>query len=333
MRLPCRVTLVALVLLLAALVSLPLWPPVGPVWQGEASLEPCLSHEVHDPAAAAGEPLEDAWRAAEATDPGPAAEDAASGPDESAAEAEAPPDERGEPVPSYILYAVQAGDTLWDLAQANGLAVASLQYSNSMDSRTSLAIGQKLRLPTQPGLLHTVRTGDTLARLAERFKVNVDAIAAANGLASADPLPVGAVLLVPGGRAPQPAATASRGTARYIWPVRGRLTSPYGPRWGRFHHGIDVAVPTGTNIVAAGAGTVSYAGWRGGYGNTVIIAHGGGFQTLYAHASALLVKAGQPVTQGQAIARIGSTGQSTGPHLHFEVRVNGATRNPRAYLP
>lgn len=318
MHLPCKGTLLALILL-ASLVSLPLYPSVGPVWEGEERLEPYPSYELQDPAAAVWELLDDEWRAPMTADPGPAAAE--------------PAGEPAEPVPSFTVYEVQSGDTLWDLAQANGLDVASIQYSNGMGSRTSLAIGQKLRLPTQSGLLHTVRAGDTLAKLAEQFKVKVDAITAANELESADALSVGAVLLVPGGKAPQPAATASRGTARYIWPVRGRLTSPYGPRWGRFHHGIDIAAPNGTNIVAAGGGTVSFAGWRGGYGNTVIIDHGGGFQTLYAHASALLVKAGQRMTQGQAIARVGSTGQSTGPHLHFEVRVNGATRDPRAYLP
>ena len=118
-----------------------------------------------------------------------------------------------------------------------------------------------------------------------------------------------------------------------IWPVRGRVTSGFGARWGRQHAGLDIAAPTGTPIKAAKAGRVISAGWRGGYGLAVVIDHGAGLSTLYAHQSRLGSSGGQVVGQGDIIGFVGSTGRSTGPHTHFETRVNGAPRNPRPYLP
>ena len=120
------------------------------------------------------------------------------------------------------------------------------------------------------------------------------------------------------------------------WPLPGYtyISSGYGPRWGGFHSGIDITGGGvyGANIVAAESGTVILASTHWSYGNYVIIDHGGGYTTLYAHASSLLVSVGQQVSKGQAIARVGSTGQSTGPHLHFEVRVNGVHKNPTGYV-
>jgi len=124
--------------------------------------------------------------------------------------------------------------------------------------------------------------------------------------------------------------TASKGT--YIWPVSGRITSRYGYRHGEFHTGLDIAVPTGTTVKAADGGTVTYSGRKGNYGNLVIITHDNGVQTYYAHNSRLLVSVGDKVYQGQAIAKAGSTGRSTGPHCHFEIRIGGKTKNPLSYL-
>jgi murein DD-endopeptidase MepM/ murein hydrolase activator NlpD len=133
------------------------------------------------------------------------------------------------------------------------------------------------------------------------------------------------------------AGSASTGTgtpsaAGFIWPVNGPVVSGFGMRWGRMHEGIDITAPTGTPIRAAAAGTVIWSSWRGGYGNCVVIDHGNGLATLYAHASALLVSVGQRVGQGQTVALVGSTGNSSGPHLHFEVRVNGVAVDPLLYL-
>ena len=117
-----------------------------------------------------------------------------------------------------------------------------------------------------------------------------------------------------------------------IRPVSGVLTSRYGYRWGRTHTGIDIGVPTGTPIKASASGTVTFAGWKGSLGNLVVISHGNGIQTYYGHNSKLLVSAGQTVSAGQVIAKAGSTGRSTGSHLHFEIRINGSSINPQSYV-
>lgn len=125
----------------------------------------------------------------------------------------------------------------------------------------------------------------------------------------------------------------------FLRPTSGRVTSEYGPRThpisgqSGFHTGIDLASPSGTPIKASKSGTVVYSGWQGGYGQVVIIDHGGGYRTLYAHCSKLNVVKNQKVSRGQVIALVGSTGNSTGPHLHFEVRVNNKHQNPRKYVP
>jgi len=121
--------------------------------------------------------------------------------------------------------------------------------------------------------------------------------------------------------------------AGVIWPTRGGVTSEYGYRWGRMHQGIDIGTGTGTPIVAAKSGEVIVAGTQGGYGNTVVIAHGDGFSTLYGHQSRIAVSDGAQVQRGQVIGYVGNTGNSTGPHMHFETRVNGSAQNPRRYLP
>jgi murein DD-endopeptidase MepM/ murein hydrolase activator NlpD len=126
--------------------------------------------------------------------------------------------------------------------------------------------------------------------------------------------------------------SGTQSAAGFIWPVNGPVTSGYGMRWGRLHEGIDIAAPTGTSIWAAAAGTVIYAGWLGGYGNLVVVDHGNGLATAYAHASAILVFVGQSVAQGETVSLVGSTGNSSGPHLHFEVRVNGVAVDPLLYL-
>ncbi len=126
-------------------------------------------------------------------------------------------------------------------------------------------------------------------------------------------------------------ATAS--AAGLIWPVQGPITSPFGPRWGGFHPGIDIGIPEGTPIHAAAAGTVIYCGWESGYGNLVVIDHHNGIATAYAHQSRIEVSCNQNVDQGQEIGLSGCTGFCTGPHLHFEVRVNGAPVDPLGYLP
>ena len=139
-------------------------------------------------------------------------------------------------------------------------------------------------------------------------------------------------------RASASPAPAVSGSGRFIYPVNGRISSNYGYRVHpisgarRLHAGMDIAAGTGTPIGAAGNGTVIFAGWRGGYGNCIMIDHGGGIVTLYGHQSSLATSVGQSVSTGQTIGYVGSTGYSTGPHLHWEVRVNGSPVDPRGYV-
>ena len=123
-----------------------------------------------------------------------------------------------------------------------------------------------------------------------------------------------------------------RSSSGFVWPASGVVTSGFGWRWGRMHEGLDIAASYGAPISAASSGTVIYAGWMGGYGNLVVIDHGGGIATAYGHQSSIAVSSGSQVSQGQTIGYIGSTGHSTGPHLHFEVRVNGSPVDPLGYL-
>ena len=126
--------------------------------------------------------------------------------------------------------------------------------------------------------------------------------------------------------------TSAPSASGFVWPVQGILTSSFGWRWGRMHEGIDIAVGNGTPVVSSAAGTVIVAGWMGGYGNLVVVDHGNGIATAYAHNTSVAVGVGQTVAQGQVIAYSGNTGNSTGPHVHFEVRVNGGAVDPLGYL-
>jgi murein DD-endopeptidase MepM/ murein hydrolase activator NlpD len=127
-------------------------------------------------------------------------------------------------------------------------------------------------------------------------------------------------------------APIKRGSGQLIWPVNGQITSPFGGRWGRLHGALDIAVPTGTAVRASDSGTVRIAGWVGGYGNYVCVQHSSSMSTCYAHNDRLLVSVGQSVRKGQPVAASGNTGNSTGPHLHFEVRINGIQVDPMGYL-
>ena len=126
--------------------------------------------------------------------------------------------------------------------------------------------------------------------------------------------------------------TAKKLGISFIRPTSGVVTSRFGSRWGSTHTGIDIGAPTGTPIKAAAGGTVIFSGWKGTLGKLVVISHGNGVQTYYAHCSSLLVASGDTVSAGQLIAKMGSTGRSTGPHLHFEIRLNGYAINPQSYI-
>jgi murein DD-endopeptidase MepM/ murein hydrolase activator NlpD len=130
----------------------------------------------------------------------------------------------------------------------------------------------------------------------------------------------------------QGGATATPSSAGLIWPVSAPVTSPFGWRWGRMHQGIDLGASEGTPIKSAASGTIIYCGWESGYGNLTVIDHGGNLATAYGHQSSIAVTCGQQVAQGEVIGYVGNTGHSTGPHLHFEVRINGEPVDPLGYL-
>ncbi|HCW51374.1 MAG TPA: peptidase M23, partial [Clostridiales bacterium] len=235
-----------------------------------------------------------------------------------------------------ITHIVGPGETLSAIAERYGVTPATIALSSGLVNPDRIYPGQRLVFPSVVGLLHRVRSGDSLSTIAAMYQVTASDIVQANDLADPDLLSEGQVLIIPGGRPKQVTVASSPAADRsprgLIWPCRGPITSRFGPRWGRLHTGIDIAAPYGASIRAAAAGRVTHAGWYGNYGRCVILDHGGGLQTLYAHAHEILVTVGESVAQGQVIARVGTTGNSTGPHLHFEVRVSGSIRNPLNYL-
>jgi len=254
------------------------------------------------------------------------------GQSESASQEERPPTRT-----SIVEYVVQEGDTVDSIARQFGLQAATLLQSNGLAARGLIRPGQKLRILPVDGVLYTIRKGDNLSKIAKTYKSDESQIVDINALADELNLEVGRDIILPGGRlpppppAPKPSSYASNYQDKYVpptafdgmsagsllWPTESRRITQY---FTRRHYGLDVGGPLRTPIYAATDGTVIYSGWnRGGYGNMVIIDHGGGLFTRYGHATKLLVKAGDTVKRGDTIALMGSTGRSTGSHLHFEV--------------
>jgi murein DD-endopeptidase MepM/ murein hydrolase activator NlpD len=244
-----------------------------------------------------------------------------------------------------ITYTVQAGDTVQAIADSFGLQPTTIMWADSAieDAPDLLRIGQEVIILPIDGVYHEVAEGDTLESIAEEYKVEPEAIVACeyNHLESPDyQIIEGTRLIVPGGEKPYvpkvvttyvgSVPEGARGTGRFQWPVLGGITQGY---WYG-HRAIDIGAPTGSAVLATDGGFVSFAGWTDvGYGYLVVIDHANGFATYYAHLSNVYVYAGQAAERGQVIGAVGSTGWSTGPHLHFEVRYYGTQQNPRAYLP
>lgn len=184
-----------------------------------------------------------------------------------------------------------------------------------------------------PGVYHRLESGQTLYRLALLYDVPLDRLLDINRIEDPTDIPAGSPVFIPGARRVLP--YSGPGVARLSWPLQGPLTSRFGVSRGRSSHhaGLDIDGEKGDPIHAAAAGRVLEAGRGGRYGNYVLIDHGEGLQTLYAHASRLLVKRGQRVVVGDEIALVGQSGNARGTHLHFEVRRNGRTVDPLPYLP
>ena len=242
-----------------------------------------------------------------------------------------------------VTHVVADGETLSGIASTYGLSLSTLLWANNLSIRSALHIGDKLTVLPADGVVHTVKKGDTLSKIAGLYSAKGDDIVAFNHLGSADDLKIGEQLLVPGGEkpAPVPARTApiakliagkpseirgkTTGNGTWVWPTDWRVITQY---FGWKHTGIDVDGDYTTRSYAAADGVVVYAGWRNGYGSTVEIDHSNGIMTRYGHHSKLYVKKGDMVKAGDLLAQTGTTGRSTGTHLHFEVIKNGKFQNP-----
>ena len=266
---------------------------------------------------------------------------------------------RREKRTTIVNYTVQSGDNVIRIAHQFGLDVSTVLWANPVleDDPDLLAIGQDLKILPVDGTLYTVLRGDSVEAIAAKHKVEVSAIVdyPANGLSGGATLQAGQVLVIPGGEkpyvpkptpTPRPAPTRAPAQApaapvqvpsasgSLLWPMQGVISQGYWVAQYASHRAIDIAAPTGTPIYAAENGVVTHVQWNlWPYGTMVMVTHDNGMKTLYAHMSALNVANGQTVSKGDQLGACGSTGRSTGPHVHFEVIRNGAQVNPLLYLP
>ncbi|MDE6706280.1 MAG: M23 family metallopeptidase [Treponemataceae bacterium] len=240
---------------------------------------------------------------------------------------------------SYASYTVAAGDTISGISKKFGLGnISTLIAVNDIDNVRSLRSGQKLRVPNQDGVVHRVAKGDSINAISVAYHVSVEEILDANDIETMT-LSVGQELFIPGAKMDATSLKKAMGEL-FTCPIKAawRLTSRFGIRNDPFtgikssHTGVDMACPTGTPIYAAMSGKVVVAGWSNVFGNYVIINHENGYQTLYGHLSKRIAQQGQRVSQGTRIGLAGSTGYSTGPHLHFTVYKNGKLVDPLTLL-
>ena len=257
------------------------------------------------------------------------------------------------PSRAITYYTVKIGDTLSGIAKAFGVSINTIAWQNGLSPNALLRPGDKLTILPVSGVLHKVKAGDSLSKIAKQYGVKTADIIAYNNL-SGDKVVIGQSLIIPGGQPPSTLAsqitqavksnvqqvfTSAKETAQksltssgsgMTWPTVGhRITQYYSWR----HTGIDIGNKVGTPIYAADSGRVEIAatGWNGGYGTTIVINHGK-LKTRYGHLSRLYVKAGENVVKGQVIGEMGSTGRSTGSHLHFEVLSGNVRYNPLNYV-
>lgn len=246
-----------------------------------------------------------------------------------------------------ITYVVQSGDVIGKIAEKFGISANTILWENNLSWSSTIKPGQKLTILPDSGITHEVKSGDTILAIAKKYQTTADKIVAENKLADASDIRTGDLLFIPDGVKPTqvvssykpiasvysdeevtPAQNTDAGT-KLLWPSPShRITQYY--HYG--HNAIDIGDKNGSPIYAAEAGKVERAGWNTGYGYNVVINHGNGIKTLYAHSSKLLVTAGDSVSRGETIALVGSTGWSTGPHIHLEVIVNGVKQNPLNYI-
>ncbi|SHM17208.1 Murein DD-endopeptidase MepM and murein hydrolase activator NlpD, contain LysM domain [Caldanaerovirga acetigignens] len=258
-------------------------------------------------------------------------------------------------------HTVREGETLWDIAKKNNIPFTKLVEANSqLKSVDKLSPGDVIYLQEIKPLLNvtvvkrvtkqeaipyetkivkdnSLLEGKRIVKQEgkEGLKQVLAEVVYKNGLRMSEKTLEEKVTKEPVARIVAQgtkAVVTYRGSGRFYWPVSGRITSHFGNRGGEFHTGVDIANAVGTPVRAANSGVVTFAGRNGGYGRLVIISHGGGFETYYAHLNSINVSVGEQVSKGQVIGSVGTSGRTTGPHLHFEVRVNGTPKNPLLYL-
>lgn len=228
---------------------------------------------------------------------------------------------------------VKPGESIWRLSQKYGVSIATIVNANKIKEKTVILPGDTLRIPDRSGVFHKTAKKESLAELSKKYKVSAETVKKANGLTTAY-VPPGKEIFLPGAK-PLPEIQYVKQKV-FAWPIKAknRLTSGFGwrvhPITGNkaFHTGIDIGAPMRTPIHAAAEGVVVFAGDGGSYGNMIILRHKNGLFTVYGHASKLIAKKGSYVKRGQKIALVGSTGASTGAHLHFEVKSTEKHVNP-----
>ncbi len=233
-------------------------------------------------------------------------------------------------------YVIRAGDALSTIASRHGVSLDTLISMNGITDARRIQAGTRLRVPNLSGIVHIVSRGESVGSVAARYGVGATAILDANDLGSAVIRP-GQSLFIPGAR--MSATDLKKALGELVaWPVRGAISSPFGYRPNpftgirQFHNALDIVAPEGTPVKAAMDGRAADIGYNAIYGNYVILSHPDGYQTLYAHLSKVSVKRGASLRQGAVLGAVGTTGYSTGPHLHFSVFKRGSAVNPLKLL-
>ncbi len=227
---------------------------------------------------------------------------------------------------------IRNGESLQKIAKKYGVSVDTIRGTNNLTADSVLKNGMVLKIPNKDGLLLKMQKGGDLVSIARKYKVSLKKIIEENNIRNPDFVASNTVLFIPD-------AKPLNVFSGFLWPAAGRFITcgygwrrnPWDPSHTEFHPGLDIRCIF-QPVRASKYGQVTYTGWLGGYGKTVIIAHPGGWKTLYAHLSRIVVKSGQYVKQGQSVAISGNTGRSTGAHLHFEIIQNGRNINPYIYF-
>lgn len=250
-------------------------------------------------------------------------------------------------------YIVKEGDTISTIAASFGLSSSTILWANDLGSNDFIRPGQELAILPVDGVTHEVTSGDTLTKIASRYGVEEEDISSFNKLGAEGTIALNTTLIIPDGTPPRPTpqqvvriaqtptisdvqtvfekpdASPNAASPNMLWPVPGRVITQY---WGWRHTGVDIDGHYDDPIYASDAGVVEIAGWGRGYGIQAVVNHENGFKTRYAHMSKIFVTPGQRVAKGEVLGMVGTTGYSTGTHIHYEIYVNGVRKNPLLYI-